>query len=76
LSIEYCFFYVASECHLCQVFQNTWQDVAGSIPEFGASISHLLSDQAMGLYFLKKSAKNGRFSVFGKTFQGKKHKKT
>jgi len=31
-----------------------------------------LSDQAMFLYFIKKSAKNGRFSVLGGTFQGQK----
>jgi len=29
-----------------------------------------LSDQAIFLYFMKKSAKNGRFSVLGGTFQG------
>jgi hypothetical protein len=31
---------------------------------------HFLSDQAMYLYFMKKSAKNGHFSVLGNTFQG------
>ena len=33
---------------------------------------HLLSDQAIFLYFNKKSSKNGRFSVLGSTFQGRK----
>ena len=32
-----------------------------------------LSDQAMCLYFIKKSASNGRFSVLENTFQGQKH---
>ena len=34
---------------------------------------NLLSDQAMFLYFIKKSVKKGRFSVLGNTFQGQKH---
>ena len=38
-----------------------------------ASLVHLLSDQAMFLYFMKKSASNGRFAVLGNTFQGQKH---
>jgi len=32
----------------------------------------LLSDQAICLYFMNKSAKNGRFLVLGNTFQGQK----
>ena len=36
-------------------------------------LSRLLSDQAMYLYYMKKSAKNGRFSVLANTFQGQKH---
>ena len=31
-----------------------------------------MSDQAMFLYFMKKSAKIGRFSFLGNTFQGQK----
>ena len=34
---------------------------------------HLLSDQAMRLYSIKRSARNSRFSVLGNTFQGQKH---
>jgi hypothetical protein len=34
---------------------------------------HFLSDQTMCLYFLKKYAKDGRFSVLRDTFQGQKH---
>jgi hypothetical protein len=37
------------------------------------NVAHLLSDQAMLLYFKKISVKNGRFSVLGITFQGQKH---
>jgi len=36
-------------------------------------ISHLLSDQAMCLHFIKKPARYGHFSVLGCTFQGQKH---
>jgi len=36
-------------------------------------IFHLLSDQAMCLWFIKKPPKYGRFSVLGCTFQGQKH---
>ena len=35
--------------------------------------NNLLSDQAMCLWFIKKPAKYGRFSVLGCTFQGQKH---
>jgi predicted site-specific integrase-resolvase len=34
--------------------------------------THFLSDQALCLYFMKKSARNGRFSVLGNTFQEQK----
>ena len=34
---------------------------------------HLLSDQAISLYFVNRFAKNDRFSVLGSTFQGQKH---
>ena len=37
------------------------------------STIHFLSDQTMCLYFLKKYAKEGRFSVLGDTFLGQKH---
>ena len=33
---------------------------------------YILSDQAIFLYFIKKTAKNDRFSVLGNTFQGQK----
>jgi len=42
----------------------------GSKPVGAYSFSHFLSDQAMCLYFIKKSAKNGCFSVLGTTSQG------
>jgi len=32
-------------------------------------LPHLLSDQAISLHFINKSAKNGRFSILGITFQ-------
>jgi hypothetical protein len=32
-----------------------------------------LPDQAIFLYFIKKTAKNDRFSVLRNTFQGQKH---
>ena len=38
-----------------------------------STLFHLLSDQAMCLYFIKKPVKYGRFSVLGCTFQGQKH---
>jgi hypothetical protein len=36
------------------------------------SCNEFLSDQAMFLYFMKKSAKNGHFSFLENTFQGQK----
>jgi len=35
--------------------------------------NYLLSDQAIFLYFIKKTAENDRISVLGNTFQGQKH---
>ena len=37
------------------------------------SLVYLLSDQAMLLYIMEKTARNGRFSVLGNTFQRQKH---
>ena len=34
---------------------------------------HLLADQAIFLYFIKKTAKNDRFWALGNTFQGQNH---
>ena len=47
-------------CH-----RSSEKSVSVFLPEF-------LSDQAMFLYFMKKSAKIGHFSVLGNTFQGQK----
>ena len=38
-----------------------------------STVSHRMTNQAMCLYFYKKSSGNGRFSVLEDTFQGQKH---
>ena len=40
---------------------------------FWKTSSHLLSDQAMRLYFIKKPGRYGHFSALGCTVQGQKH---
>ena len=41
--------------------------------ELLGELFELLSDQAIYLYFINKSAKNDPFLVLGITFQGQKH---
>ncbi len=42
------------------------------IQDYSCHLLSLVGPSYVCLYFMKKSAKNGRFSVLGNTFQGQK----